>query len=253
MSDALKKNENFFLEGSGKALLAGDTGKLSLIHLQDMTLELSSKMEDIFGGESNMPVFQYQSEKSVKATFTNASMSLDMFNASQGVGKSQKATLFTDEEITVGADGGLTLKYDTADMETLKVFDESGNLLEVTDGKVAETYAGKTVNAVYNYTTDVNAVGSDMLTTSVPGYVVIHHKSKPVQQKNGRIIRVYTTIYKARCDGSLKLDFKHKNAFAPELTFNGVDPERKDGKFMSFTVVDVTDEEKDNNNVTASA
>ena len=63
------------------------------------------------------------------------------------------------------------------------------------------------------------------------------HPTKPIRQ--------YLTIYKARSDGSLKFDFNHKNAFAPELTFNIVDPERKDEKFWSYAVQDVTEEEKD--------
>ena len=67
------------------------------------------------------------------------------------------------------------------------------------------------------------------------------HPTKPIRQ--------YLTIYKARSDGSLKFDFKHKNAFVPELTFNIVDPERKDEKFWSYAVQDVTEEEKDNPDV----
>lgn len=250
MADALKQNESFFVEGSGRAVLGGDTGRVSLMHLQSMNLDLSSKMEDIFGGESNLPVYQFQSEKSVKASFQNASMSLALFNASQGVEQSKKATLWEDEEVTVGAEGALTLSHTDVDNSTLKVFDADGVVIEVKDGpKVDATFAGKKVHAFYAYTTDVNAVGSDLLTTSVPGYVQIFHKSKPIKQKNGRIIRIFTTIYKARCDGSLKLDFKQKNAYAPELTFNAVDPEREDGKFMSMTVVDVTDTEKNNKDV----
>lgn len=244
MAEALKQNENFFVEGSGRAVIGGETGRVSLVHLQDMSLDLSSKMEDIFGGESNLPVYQYQSEKSVKAAFTNASMSLALFNASQGVEQAKNATLWEDEEVTVGEDGALTLSHtDGVDKATLKAFDADGKLVEVTDNKVSTTLKGTKLNVFYAYTTAVNAVGSDVLTTSVPGYVQIFHKSKPIKQKNGRIVRIYTTIYKARCDGSMKLDFKHKNAFAPELTFNAVDPEREDGKFMSMTVVDVTDTE----------
>ena len=49
--DNLKRTENFFVEGSGKAHVLGENGKYSLIHLQDMSIELTAKMEDIFGGE----------------------------------------------------------------------------------------------------------------------------------------------------------------------------------------------------------
>lgn len=245
--EGIKKNENFFVEGSGKAVITGDNGKLSLIHLQDMQLDLSSKMEDIFGGESLFPVFSFMSEKGAKATFTNASMSLEAFNLTQGTTADAEATLFADETVTVGDGGELPVTHaDKADKSSFIVSDEDGNVLTVTDGKVATTNAGNKVNVFYTYTATVGAVGASALTTSVPGYVSIYHRSKPMKQKNGRVVRILTTIYKARSDGSLKLDFKHKNAYAPELVFNAVDPEREDKKFMSFTIQDVTEEEKGN-------
>ena len=251
--DAIQKNENFFVEGSGKAVVAGESGKLEMIHLQDMDLELSSKMEDIFGGESNMPIYQYQSEKGVKAKFTNASMSLALFNLSQGVTSSKSATIFKNEDVVVGADGSIKLTEATADLATLIVSEADGTVVPVVDGKVDKTLAATTVSAFYNYTTTVNAIGSDVLTTSIPGYAQIFHTSKPIKQKNGRIVRIYTTIYKARCDGAFKLNLKHKSAFAPEITFNAADPERADKKFLSITVVDVTDAEKNNANVVVPA
>ena len=244
--EGISKKENFFVEGSGKAVIAGENGKLSLIHLQDMTLDLSSKMEDIFGGESLFPVFSYMSEKGAKATFTNASMSLEAFNLTQGTTSDKAATLFADEDVAVGENGELTVAHAAdADKTSFLVSDKDGNVIPVVDGKI-EGHAGETVNVFYTYTATVGAIGASALTTSVPGYVSIYHRSKPMKQKNGRVVRILTTIYKARSDGSLKLDFKHKNAYAPELTFNAVDPERDDKKFMSFAIQDVTEEEKGN-------
>ena len=245
--EGISKKENFFVEGSGKAVIVGDNGKLSLIHLQDMTLDLSSKMEDIFGGESLFPVFSYMSEKGAKATFTNASMSLEAFNLTQGTTQDKEATLFSDETVTVGAGGELAVAHAaTADKASFVVSDKDGNVLPVTGGNVDSAHNGEEVNVFYTYTATVGAIGASALTTSVPGYVSIYHRSKPMKQKNGRVVRILTTIYKARSDGSLKLDFKHKNAYAPELTFNAVDPEREDKKFMSFAIQDVTEEEKAN-------
>ena len=242
----IKKNENFFVEGSGKAVITGENGKLSLIHLQDMQLDLSSKMEDIFGGEGNFALFSYMTEKGAKATFTNASMSLEAFNLTQGTTQDKEATLFADETVKVGENGELPVAHaDKADKSTFIVSDADGNVVECVDGKVTG-HAGEKLNVFYTYTATVGAVGSSVLTTSVPGYVAIYHRSKPLKQKNGRVIRILTTIFKARSDGSLKLDFKHKNAYAPELVFNAVDPEREDKKFMSFTIQDVTEEEKGN-------
>lgn len=244
---AIKKNENFFVEGSGTAVITGDHGNLALMHLQDMNIEMSSEMEDIFGGESNLPVYSYQTEKNTKVTFTNASMNLDVISVTQGVTQEEQATVFKSEKFEVPTGGEITLSETTADLNTLVLTDDSGSLVAFTKGtgvtlSVDSAYDGKTLEAFYDYTVTAGAIGTSVLTTSVPGYVTISHRSKPMKQKNGRVIRIYTKIYRARCDGTLNVDFKHKEAFAPELTFNMVDPERADKKYISFTIRDVTDD-----------
>lgn len=244
--DEIKNKENFFIEGVGEAQVIGEDNKLSLIHLQDMKLELSSSMEKIFGGESNFALYTYQTDKGVTASFKNASWSLDMLNLTQGVKNDAKATLFANEKVTVGTNGEIVLTHAAdADMTTLVVTDMDNNVIPVNaSGEVDASYAGKDVVAIYNYTTTTGAIGSSVLTTSVPGYVRINHRSKAMKQKNGRVVRIYTTIYKARCDGSMTYNEQHKQAMAPELKFEAVDPERADKKFISFSVVDVTDKDE---------
>ncbi len=247
----VKLNRKFFVEGVGKAVVGGTNGKVGYIHLQNANFEFSSKMENIEGGESNSPLFSFQSEKDGKVTFQNASMDAQTVALTQGVNATKKAVVFAmDEEVTVGSDGTATLAHAaTADLETLILATDEGVYVPYKDGKVDAAYAGQTLNATYSYTVDKNAVGVDIKTVSVPGYVTVFFRSKATKQKDGRILRQYLTIYKARSDGSLKFDFKHKNAFAPELTFNIVDPERKDEKFWSYAVQDVTEEEAGNPDV----
>ena len=241
----MKLNQKFFVEGVGKAIVGGTEGKVGYIHLQNANFEFSSKMENIEGGESNSPLFSYQTEKDGKVTFQNASMDAQTVALTQGVAAQKTAVVFAmDEEVTVGQDGSATLAHaQTADLETLILATDDGVYVPYKGGKVDTAYAGKKLLATYSYTVDKNAVGVDVKTVSVPGYVTIFFRSKAMKQKDGRVVRQYLTIYKARSDGSLKFDFKHKNAFAPELTFSIVDPERKDEKFWSYAVQDVTDEE----------
>lgn len=249
--DSIKKNERFFVEGTGKAVVAGENGKVGYIHLQDAQFEFSSKMEDIFGGESNTSLYSYQTEKSGTVTFTNASMDARSVALTQGVGMATKPVLFAmDEEVTVGAEGTITLAHnDTTDMSTLYLSDEEGNIVTVTDGKVDTSLNGQKLLATYAYTATKNAVGVDVKSVSVPGYCAIFFRSKPMKQKDGRIVRQHIVLYKTRSDGSLKFDFKHKNAFAPELKFNIVDPERADKKYWSYAVEDCTETEANNADV----
>ena len=237
--DKLQENESFFVEGSGKAVIAGDNGKVSLVHLQDCTMDLGCKMEEIFGGEGNFALYSFPTEKSAKFTFKNASMSLDLIKTTQGVDGDKKVVVFNSETVTVGADGTITPSKQDIETDSL-VVSQNGSIIALTDGKAPEGVFGQKVDILYRYTMTDNAVGASVLTTSVPGFVTIYHESKPLKQKNGRVVKIYTTIYKARSDGQLKMDMKQKNAYAPELVFNAVDPEREDGRFVSFAVVDVT-------------
>ena len=251
----VKLNRNFFVEGTGKAVVAGTNGKVGYLYLQNASFEFSSKMESIYGGTSNTALYSYQTEKDGKVTFQNASMDAQSVALTQGVTAGKKAVVFAmDEKVTVGTGGEATLAHaKTADLETLIVSTDEGVYVPYNNGHVDSKYAGQTLNASYAYSVEQNAVGVDIKTVSVPGYVTIFFESKPMKQKDGRIIKQYLTIYKARSDGSLKFDFKHKNAFAPELTFNIVDPERKDEKFWSYAVQDVTEQEADNPDVITPA
>lgn len=242
--DKLKRTENFFVEGSGKAHVLGENGKYSLIHLQDMSIELTAKREDIFGGESIFSLYNFSTEKGCNVKFTNASMSMEALSVSQGIDMDKKAVVFKTETLTVGDAGEIVISEESILADSLLVFKDNATVpATIADGVISvdAALAGEKVEVFYRYEITDNAVGASVLTTSVPGYVTIYHESKPLKQKNGRIIKILTTIYKARCDGSLKLDFKHKNAFAPELSFSAVDPEREDGKFVTVSVMDVTD------------
>ena len=73
---------------------------------------------------------------------------------------------------------------------------------------------------------------------------MIVHRSKPILQKNDRYIRVITTIFKARSNGQWTFDLKHKTAFASELSFDIIDPNRADGRLMIFSIKDATKDEE---------
>ena len=77
-------NRNFFVEDTGKAVVGGTNGKVGYIHLQNASFEFSSKMENIEGGESNTPLYSYQTEKDGKVTFQNTSMDAQSVAMTQG-------------------------------------------------------------------------------------------------------------------------------------------------------------------------
>ena len=80
------------------------------------------------------------------------------------------------------------------------------------------------------------------MTDSVPGYVELRHVSNVTEIPDGKggtkKVRLYTRVYKARCDGGFNLEQTRDGATAPEVTFTSVDPERSDKRFVSYSVVE---------------
>lgn len=220
----INETDSYFLEGTGTSFIENEKGVSSLIHLQSMTLDLSASMQKVYGGESNAPVYTYQDERGATLTMKNASMSMALMAATQGVEAKKEVAVFMDEDVEVAEDGTITTKHEPI-AGTLRAYNiEDGSEIALTDGK-ATSMAGKTVKVIYDYLDKDNTVGVEIMSTSIAGYVHIRYRSKVLPQKDGRKLRLIVDIPKARSDGSFKIDAQHKNAFAPEVKFEVVDPE----------------------------
>lgn len=240
--------KSFFLNGVGNGYLLGNDGSLlPLMEMQDMTIEISSTMEQIYGGDGLFALSSFVKEKSTSFTFTNATFSLDMLKVGQGATISQGGEVFGNDTIVVTKGTGslsVTANIDVASVVAVcdgvplsrVVSNPSQGEFSVTTGGVltfADKEEGKVVDVRYIYF-DNNAETADILTTSVPGFVELHHKSSPLEQPDGTVIEVHTRIFKARSDGKIQIDFKRGTAFAPKMTFQSVDPRREDKKFVSI-------------------
>ena len=253
----ISNKKNFFIEGSGTAQVIGKSGKLEMIHLQDMNLEITTSTENIYGGETNFSLYAFNTDRNAKVTFQNASWNIDMINFTQGANSDSVPTFFESETLKVGSDSSVTLSHANVDWTSAHAFDSDNKNVTIASyssvegsGKgvaiFADTYIDEKLTITYDYTgSSAEGVSTAFYTTKLPGYVTIKYISKPIKQNDDdeTIIRYYITIYKARSDGQFTIDFKHKNAFAPELTFDIVDPEREDKKFIRVDVKDVTAEE----------
>lgn len=248
----MKAMDRYYIPGTGRAMLINTDGTVTpLGELQDMTVEISATMENVYGGDSMFPVFSFIKEKSAQFTFTHASFGLDFLKIAQGATINTGAELFKDETVTVAngsanlsvTSGVITSSVIVVDLGTgtpLKRVTGTpmGNEFSVTTGGVLTFNSasnGKSYLVSYSYTS-ANAYSADILTTSVPGFVELYHTSGILEQPNGKKIRVYTHIYKARCDGKLNIDFKRGTAYAPKLTFQSLDPQRGDNKFVSVSI-----------------
>lgn len=244
-------SKNLVLYGVGTAymLSADGTVQAKLGSLQNMTIEITSTIEDVFGGDSLFPIFNFIKEKGANFKFTNACFDLDVMAASQGVSATSGGVAIKREEVTItshSAQLSVTSGVDTSSVMVMK----DGVALNKVDS-VASGTNGFTVTAAgaLSFTNDVTGTVTvdylhsvtdgttvDVLTNSVPGYVQLRHESFPTELPNGRKAVLTTVVYKARCEGSLSLDYSRGEAVAPELSFKSVDPGRSDHKFVSYSL-----------------
>lgn len=251
--------KNMVIHGTGTAFIIGADGQTGaqLMKMQNMTIEITSESEDVFGGDSLFPFYNYITSKSATFTFTNATVDLNVLAMTQGVPVSTGGEAFGNETITVKGTGD-TLAITTGVLaDTVECLLEDGTRLTrvsespstgefscTENGALtfgSDVTAGKVVIVSYVYTV---ADGSSVhvLTDSVPGYVELRHVSNVTEIPDGKggtkKVRLYTRVYKARCDGGFNLEQTRDGATAPEVTFTSVDPERSDKRFVSYSVVE---------------
>ncbi len=244
-------SKNLVLYGIGTAYLLGADGKVQakLGSLQNMTIEITSTIEDVFGGDSLFPIFNFIKEKGANFKFTNACFDLGVVAASQGVPENTGGIALGHEELTISEGSAQLAATSGVDVDSVMVMHNGESLknvdsvagatksFTVTNGGVLEFSNDVTGTVVVDYVFNVtDGTTVDVLSTSVPGYVQLRHESFPTELPDGRKAVLTTIVYKARCEGGLSLDYSRGEAVAPELSFKSVDPGRADKKFVSYSL-----------------
>lgn len=246
--------ENLVLAGVGEAFLLDAEGKVTarLSKLQSMSIEVTSESEDVYGGDSLFPFYNYIKSKSATFKFKNAVFDMNVLAMTQGATVEEQAEINKLEDVKVTTHSATLSKTSGVEVDSVVVISKGKALKRVSGtpktGEFAVTEAGKltfetsfpdeTVTVSYVYK-DANGANVTVLTNSVPGYVELRHTSQPMKMKDGSIKRVHTRVYKAVCDGGFNLEYTRDGAVAPEVTFKSVDPERSDKRFVSYSVEDV--------------
>lgn len=256
---ALTKNTDLVLEGVGSAYLLSTDGTVSpLGKLQDMQISITTNTERVYGGDSIFNFYEFIKDKSCSFSFTNATFNLNMVQMSQG-STASVGELYGSETVTIAAKAAtlaITSNVSTVAGDTSVVDVLTGlALTQVTSEPTTNQFTISNVGAIafggtpadgaqylvnYVYTKIANTTGTDILTTSVPGFVELRHVSKEIKMPDGHSYKVYTRVYRARCDGKLDVDYKRGAASSPKLNFSSLDPERADKKFLSFTIDQVS-------------
>lgn len=251
--------KNMVIHGTGTAFLIGADGSTGaqLMKMQNMSIEITSESEDVFGGDSLFPFYNFITSKSATFTFTNATVDLNVLAMTQGVPVVAGGEAFGNETITVAGTGDTLAVTTGVEVTSVEMVTDDGKRIE----RVSESPAGNqfavTENGALTFG-DTVTVGTKVhvsyvykvgegstvhvFTDSVPNYVELRHVSNVTEIPDGKggtkKVRLYTRVYKARCDGGFNLEQTRDGATAPEVTFTSVDPERADKRFVSYSVVE---------------
>ena len=252
------KTDILVLLGVGEALLLDANGKVTskLARLQSMTVEITAEMEDVYGGDSLFPFFNYIKSKSATFKFKDATMNMNVLAVTQGSELTEGGEVCASEEVEVIGNTAQLSVTKGIDVDSVIVMngDKTLNRVSVEDTlatgqyKVSETgvltfadgeFEDETVlDVAFVYTVEVGT-SVHIKTTDVPGFVELRHVSKPTELEDGRVVQAHIRVYKARCDGGFNIEQTRDGATAPEVTFKSLDPKRKDKRFVSVSIVEV--------------
>ena len=248
------KTENLVLAGVGEAFLLDAEGKVTarLSKLQSMSIEVTSESEDVYGGDSLFPFYNFIKSKSATFKFKNAVFDMNVLAMTQGADLEEGAEINALEDVKVSTHAGKLTQTTGVEVDSVVVISNGKTLKRVegtpnadefkvdTNGALIfnTAFENGTVTVSYVYK-NTKGASVNVLTNSVPGYVELRHTSQPMKMKDGTVKRVHTRVYKAVCDGGFNLEYTRDGAVAPEVTFKSVDPERSDKRFVSYSVEEV--------------
>lgn len=246
--------QNLVLAGVGEAFLLDAEGKVTarLSKLQSMSIEVTSESEDVYGGDSLFPFYNYIKSKSATFKFKNAVFDMNVLAMTQGADIEEQAEINALEDVKVATHSGKLAQTTGVEVDSVVVISNGKALKRVTGEPQADEFKAEengtltfnsafedgTVTVSYVYKGEKGA-SVNVLTNSIPAYVELRHTSQPMKMKDGTTKRVHTRVYKAVCDGGFNLEYTRDGAVAPEVTFKSVDPERSDKRFVSYSVEEV--------------
>lgn len=231
---------------------------ITLGTLQDLKIDLSVELDDIFGGDGLFAIDTLVKSKSIEISATDAKFDLDALQLMMGsvVQEQVEDTVWVLNEQDTITGGEVSPEFkDTVATGTNEFadFDTAGfqvrlkdknTLLKVVAGAPADgtevqwdsvakklkfhaSNNGKDVVFNYRRTETVDKV--DLLVDEVPFPVsVVHHGS--FIQKDGTFQGVETELYACRAKGTFSINAARSTASASQIALQIIDPERPDGK-----------------------
>ena len=254
-------NKKMILNGVGKILAKricpdGEKELMVLGTLQDLRIDMSVEMEDVFGGDSMFAIDTIVTSKAISITGTDAKFDLNAISLMMGsaIENGEGNAWVLDEQHVVQADKTFVLKHEVSDLTmpyelapensvTMRL--ESNNRVINKDDYTIETALGKPTVTIDNAAVKVgDSIGvnyqrkiadmsmANILGDEVPFPVHVIHQGS-FHQKDGTKQAIETELYACRARGTFSINAQRATASTSAIELQVIDPERPDGRIGS--------------------
>lgn len=235
----------------------GEKELITLGTLQDLRIDMSVEVEDVFGGDGLFAIDSIVTSKAVTITGTDAKFDLNAVALMMGsnITNGEVNVWALNEKHMVQSNKIIVLKYPISDLQlpfelhpeesislrlerNNKVIPRENFEVETSNGITTvtinhpEVRVGDVVIAAYQHKIDdVSMAG--ILANEVPFPVhVIHHGS--FQQKDGTKQDIEIELYACQARGTFSIDAQRATASTSAIELQILDPERPDGRIGSI-------------------
>lgn len=235
--------------GIGKAVLRDFRNPTKIIgfsDLQNLTVESTSSMEDITGGNKMFPIASFKKDTAINVSATNACFDAGMMEYMEGATVTTGAKTMTGFlEVAIPTDGVINLDQTpvVGSVAVQGMTLGSGSAPTAGQFTVAEkklTFntddAGKVVIIVYEYTSSEKATEYSMTQMSLAKPFIFDYIFDIYDEDSQVSHKGMIKIYKAQCSSGFKIDAQHQSPFAPAFEASAKDPQRMDKKMWSLFI-----------------
>jgi hypothetical protein len=247
----------YYLDGPGEVLVTAvdfdfanpDVKKILIgSTCKNASIQGSATLEPVTGGRSLFPRRKILTDRALTFSMEDCEMDFRYLSMTQG----EDIVVGVANAWAFGEDEQYTIPSATAYTVTLKHIPLAGTLAVLfDDGKIGDpvaiapaatlefqvTAAVVTFNAVYQYAGGATSSKVSTLSTSLPKAVKIIHKQTTYNSDNVVTGTQYVELFKVQPSPEFEEAYAEKQAYAPKLTFELIDPQRADKKIMDHIFI----------------
>jgi len=263
----MKDQLRYYIDGPGEVLITTtdfdftnpDPNKIiAVVTCKSASISGSADMEDVTGGRSLFPKRRFKTSQSATLELTDCEMDFRYASLTSGedieTGATEVWAFGSDYKFVIPTTAPFEIQLPNSPIaDSLIVRLDDGSLMEAATeadaGKYslngdkltfAEADKGKEVELVYKYMSAAGSKSVSTLADSVPKTVKAIHKQPTFDNDNKVTGTQFIEFFKLQTSPEFREDYQERAAYAPQITFELLDPQRPDKKIFKRTWEPVT-------------